>query len=31
MKCAVEIGSAAIIYILRFIKIGSRIQNLMGV
>jgi hypothetical protein len=30
MKYAVEMGSGAMIYILRFIKIGSGVQNLMG-
>jgi hypothetical protein len=29
MKCAVEMGSGAMIYIPSFIKIGSTIQNLM--
>jgi hypothetical protein len=28
MKCAVEMGSGAMIYIPSFIKIGSGIQNL---
>jgi hypothetical protein len=31
MKFAAEIGSVALIYIPRFIKIGSGIQTLMGV
>jgi hypothetical protein len=30
MKCAVEMGSGAMIYVLSFIKIGSDIQKLMG-
>jgi hypothetical protein len=31
MKYAVEMSSAAMIYILSFIKIGSGIQKLIGV
>jgi hypothetical protein len=31
MKYATELGSGAMIYIPSFIKIGSGIQNLMGV
>jgi hypothetical protein len=31
MTYAVEMGSGAIIYMPNFIKIGSGIQNLMGV
>jgi hypothetical protein len=30
MKYAVEMGSGVMIYIPSFIKIGSRIQNLIG-
>jgi hypothetical protein len=30
MKCAVEMGSVAMIYIPSFMKIGSDIQNLIG-
>jgi hypothetical protein len=30
MKCAVETGSGAIIYIPTFVKIGLEIQKLMG-
>jgi hypothetical protein len=30
MKCAVETGSGAMIYIPSFIKIGSAIQRLIG-
>jgi hypothetical protein len=30
MKCAVEMGSGAVIYIPSFIKIGSAIQKLLG-
>jgi hypothetical protein len=30
MKCAVEIGSVAIIYMQNFIKTGSGIQKLKG-
>jgi hypothetical protein len=30
MKCTVEMGSGAMIYIPGFIKIGSDIQKLMG-
>jgi hypothetical protein len=29
MKCAVELGSGVMIYILSFIKIGSGIQKLL--
>jgi hypothetical protein len=31
MKYAVEMGSGAMIYIPNFIRIGSGIQNLLGV
>jgi hypothetical protein len=30
MKCAVEMGSCATIYIPSFVKIGSGIQKLVG-
>jgi hypothetical protein len=30
MKCALEMGSGAMIYIPSFIKIGSPIQRLIG-
>jgi hypothetical protein len=30
MKCAVEMGSVAMMYIRSFIKIGSGIQKLIG-
>jgi hypothetical protein len=30
MKCAAEMGSNAMIYILSFIKVGSGIQKLTG-
>jgi hypothetical protein len=30
MKCAVEMGSGAMIYIPSFIKIGSTFQKLIG-
>jgi hypothetical protein len=30
MKCAVDMGSSAMIYIPSFIKIGSGIQKLIG-
>jgi hypothetical protein len=30
MKCAVEMGSGAVIYIPSFIKIGSAIRKLIG-
>jgi hypothetical protein len=30
MKCAVEMGSGAMIYVQSFIKIGSGIQKLIG-
>jgi hypothetical protein len=30
MKCAVEMGSGAMIYIASFVKIDSGIQKLMG-
>jgi hypothetical protein len=30
MKCAVEMGSGAMVYRPSFIKIGSAIQKLMG-
>jgi hypothetical protein len=29
MRCAVEMGSGAVIYISRFLKIGSGIQKLI--
>jgi hypothetical protein len=30
MKCTVEMGSGAMIYIPNFVNIGSGIQNVMG-
>jgi hypothetical protein len=30
MKCAIEMGSGGMLYVPRFIKIGSGIQNLLA-